>query len=131
MRADGRVISNFIVQALKGEKITLYGDGMQTRSFYFVDDLINGMHLLMKSNFKNPINIGNPNEFTIKELANLVRDLINPNLEFEFKKLPLDDPMQRKPDIQMAKKELNWEPKTELRDGLIKTINWFKNNYNF
>ena len=128
---DGRVISNFIVQALKGEKITLYGDGMQTRSFCYVDDLINGMNLLMNSKYNKPINIGNPNEFTIKELACLVRDLINPNLDFEYKKLPQDDPMQRRPDIHLAKKELNWEPKIELKDGLIKTIDWFKKNYNF
>ncbi len=128
---DGRVISNFIVQALKGEKITLYGDGMQTRSFCYVDDLINGMNLLMNSKYNKPINIGNPNEFTIKELACLVRDLINPNLDFEYKKLPQDDPMQRRPDIHLAKKELNWEPKIELKEGLIKTIDWFKKNYNF
>ena len=125
---DGRVISNFIVQALKGEKITIYGDGSQTRSFCFVDDLINGMDLLMSSNYKKPVNIGNPKEFTIKELAFLIRELINPNLEFEFKELPEDDPRQRRPDIQLAKKELSWEPKTDLKDGLIKTIEWFKNN---
>ena len=125
---DGRVISNFIVQALRGEKITLYGDGTQTRSFCYVDDLLNGMELLMESNYKKPINIGNPNEFTIKELAYLIRDLINPNLEFKFKELPQDDPKQRRPDIRLAKKELNWEPTTVLKDGLIKTINWFKKN---
>ena len=125
---DGRVISNFIVQALKGEKITVYGDGTQTRSFCYVDDLINGMELLMASDYKKPINIGNPNEFTIKELAFLVRDLINPNLDLEFKALPQDDPKQRRPNIQLAKDELNWEPKTELKEGLIKTIDWFRNN---
>ena len=125
---DGRVISNFIVQALKSEKITLYGDGSQTRSFCYVDDLINGMILLMESNYKNPINIGNPNEFSIKELANLVRALINPDLKFEYKKLPLDDPKQRKPSIDLAKNILNWEPKIELKDGLLKTIKWFKEN---
>ena len=111
---DGRVISNFIVQALKGEKITVYGDGTQTRSFCYVDDLINGMELLMASDYKKPINIGNPNEFTIKELAFLVRDLINPNLDLEFKALPQDDPKQRRPNIQLAREELNWEPKTEF-----------------
>ena len=125
---DGRVISNFIVQALKGEKITVYGDGTQTRSFCYVDDLINGMELLMASDYKKPINIGNPNEFTIKELAFLVRDLINPNLDLEFKELPQDDPKQRRPNIQLAKDELNWEPKIELKEGLKKTIDWFKNN---
>jgi len=125
---DGRVISNFIVQALKDQKITLYGDGTQTRSFCYVDDLINGMILLMNSNYHHPMNIGNPNEFSIKELANLIRTLINPNLEFEYKKLPHDDPKQRQPSIQLAKELLNWEPKIELKDGLLKTIDWFKNN---
>ena len=125
---DGRVISNFIVQALKNEKITLYGDGSQTRSFCYVDDLINGMVLLMESNYKDPINIGNPNEFSIKELADLIKNLINPNLKFEYKELPSDDPKQRKPSIELAKNVLNWEPKTELKDGLLKTIDWFKKN---
>ncbi len=125
---DGRVISNFIVQALKDQKITLYGDGTQTRSFCYVDDLINGMILLMNSNYHHPMNIGNPNEFSIKELANLIRTLINPNLEFEYKKLPHDDPKQRQPSIELAKELLNWEPKIELKDGLLKTIDWFKNN---
>ena len=125
---DGRVISNFIVQALKNEKITLYGDGSQTRSFCYVDDLIKGMILLMESNYKDPVNIGNPNEFSIKELAELVKNLINPNLKFEYKELPSDDPKQRKPSIELAKNVLNWEPKTELKDGLLKTIDWFKKN---
>jgi len=125
---DGRVVSNFIIQALKNEKITLYGEGEQTRSFCYVDDLIEGMILLMESNFQKPMNIGNPKEFSIKELAYLVRDLINPNLEFEYKDLPQDDPKQRKPSIVLAKEVLNWEPKIELREGLIKTIKWFKSN---
>ena len=125
---DGRVISNFIVQALKNEKITLYGDGSQTRSFCYVDDLINGMILLMNSNYEKPINIGNPNEFSIKELAKLVRNLINQNLEFEYRDLPEDDPKQRQPSIQLAKDILNWEPKIQLKEGLIKTIDWFKEN---
>ncbi len=125
---DGRVISNFIVQALKNKKLTLYGDGSQTRSFCYVDDLINGMLLLMDSNYSSPINIGNPYEFSIKELAELIRNLINPNLEFVYEKLPEDDPKQRRPSIDLAKKVLDWEPKTELKDGLISTINWFKNN---
>ncbi len=125
---DGRVVSNFIIQALKNEKITLYGEGNQTRSFCYVDDLIEGMILLMESNYQKPMNIGNPKEFSIKELAYLVRDLINPNLEFEYKDLPQDDPKQRKPSIVLAKKVLNWEPKIELKEGLIKTITWFKSN---
>ncbi len=125
---DGRVISNFIFQALKDQRITLYGDGSQTRSFCYVDDLIEGMILLMDSNYKYPMNIGNPNEFSIKELANLIRNLVNPQLEFEYKQLPEDDPKQRKPSIKLAKKVLNWEPKTELKDGLLKTIDWFRRN---
>ena len=125
---DGRVISNFIVQALRGEKITLYGNGSQTRSFCYVDDLIKGMILLMDSEYQKPVNIGNPNEFSIKELANLVRALINPNLEFQYKELPIDDPRQRNPSIQLAKDLLNWEPKIELKDGLERTIDWFKEN---
>ena len=129
MRADdGRVISNFIVQALKQEKITIYGDGYQTRSFCYVDDLINGMILLMDSDYQNPVNIGNPNEFSIKELASLIRELINPKLAFDYKELPKDDPRQRKPSIKLAKHLLNWEPKIELQEGLLKTIDWFKTN---
>ncbi len=125
---DGRVVSNFIIQALKNENITLYGGGEQTRSFCYVDDLIEGMILLMESNYQKPMNIGNPNEFSIKQLAYLVRDLINPNLEFEYKVLPQDDPKQRKPSIILAKKILNWDPKIELEEGLLKTIDWFKSN---
>ncbi len=125
---DGRVVSNFIIQALKNQKITLYGEGKQTRSFCYVDDLIEGMILLMESNYQKPMNIGNPKEFSINELAYLVRDLINPNLEFEYKDLPQDDPKQRKPSIVLAKEVLNWKPKVELKEGLIKTIKWFKSN---
>tara|TARA_Y100000739_G_scaffold229952_1_gene247767 strand:+ start:7749 stop:8675 length:927 start_codon:yes stop_codon:yes gene_type:complete len=125
---DGRVVSNFIIQALKNEKITLYGKGEQTRSFCFVDDLIEGMILLMESNYQKPINIGNPNEFSIKQLGNIIREIINPNLEFTYKDLPQDDPKQRKPSISLAKEILNWEPKIELREGLLKTIEWFKIN---
>ena len=121
---DGRVISNFIVQALKDQKITLYGDGTQTRSFCYVDDLINGMILLMNSNYHHPMNIGNPNEFSIKELANLIRTLINPNLEFEYKKLPNDDPKQRQPSIQLAKEILNWEPKIVVRSRCRRMPFW-------
>ena len=125
---DGRVISNFIVQALRNKELTIYGDGTQTRSFCYVDDLIRGMILLMESNYQNPINIGNPKEYSIKEIANLIKKIINPNLEFEFKDLPQNDPKQRKPCIQLAKKTLNWKPKVELNQGLFKTINWFRDN---
>ena len=125
---DGRVISNFIVQGLRNEKIKIYGDGKQTRSFCYVDDLIDGMILLMGSKYQMPVNIGNPNEFSINELANLIKYLINPDIEFEYLQLPQDDPKRRKPSIKLAKEILNWEPKIELKDGLVKTIEWFKNN---
>ena len=125
---DGRVISNFIVQALKNKKLTIYGDGSQTRSFCYVDDLIRGMILLMESGYHKPVNIGNPNEYSIKEIANLIKELINPSLNFEFKPLPQDDPKQRKPSIDLAKKNLGWEPKVNLKQGLIETIDWFKEN---
>lgn len=125
---DGRVVSNFIVQALKGEDITIYGDGKQTRSFCYVDDLVDGMVKLMNSQdcFSGPVNIGNPNEFTMLELATKVMELTNSNSKIIFKDLPEDDPMQRQPDITLAKKELNWEPSIQLNDGLIKTIDYFK-----
>jgi len=125
---DGRVVSNFIVQALKNEKLTIYGDGSQTRSFCYVDDLINGMNLLMESGFDKPINIGNPKEFTIKELAFFIKDLIKPDLEIIYKELPKDDPKQRKPSIKLAKEILDWEPSVKLEDGIRKTIDWFKKN---
>lgn len=123
---DGRVVSNFICQALKGESITIYGDGSQTRSFCFVKDLIEGISKLMNSNFQDPVNIGSPFEFTIKELAEIVRDKINPNLEFIYKPLPSDDPLQRQPVIERAKKELSWEPTVLLNEGVDETIEWFK-----
>ncbi|SHO59523.1 UDP-glucuronic acid decarboxylase family protein [Algoriphagus zhangzhouensis] len=125
---DGRVVSNFIVQALKGEDITIYGDGMQTRSFCYVDDNIQGMYSLMNSRdgFTGPVNIGNPGEFTMLELANEIIELTNSKSKLVFLPLPQDDPMQRKPVIDLAKKELNWEPTIKLRDGLTKTIEYFE-----
>ena len=123
---DGRVVSNFICQALKGEPITIYGEGSQTRSFCFVKDLIEGITRLMNSDFKDPVNIGSPFEFTIKELAEIVRDKMNPNLDFIYKPLPSDDPMQRKPLIDRAKKELFWEPTVLLNEGVDETIEWFR-----
>ena len=125
---DGRVISNFIVQALTNKKMTIYGNGKQTRSFCYVDDMIKGMILLMSSNYYKPINLGNPKELSIIELAYLIKGLINQNLEFEFKELPEDDPKKRRPCIKKAINHLNWEPKIELKDGLSKTIEWFKEN---
>ena len=124
---DGRVVSNFIVQALRGEPITLYGDGTQTRSFCYVDDLINGFIKLMNSSDTGPINLGNPNEFSIRELAESVRARINPNLPLILKPLPEDDPRQRKPDISLARRVLNWEPSIELDKGLDFTIEYFRN----
>ncbi len=124
---DGRVVSNFIVQALQGKSLTLYGDGSQTRSFCYVDDLIEGMVRFMNSDFTGPINIGNPDEFTILKLAELVRCAINPSLTIEMKKLPADDPLRRQPVINLAKQKLNWEPCISLETGLIKTIDYFKN----
>ena len=123
---DGRVVSNFIVQALQGKPLTLYGEGNQTRSFCYVDDLIEGMFRLMNGDTAGPVNIGNPNEFTIRQLAELVRDQINPNLELIRKPLPQDDPLQRQPVIDLARRELGWEPKISLQEGLHPTINWFR-----
>jgi len=125
---DGRVVSNFIVQALKGEDITIYGDGMQTRSFCYVDDNIEGMYRLMNSRagFTGPVNIGNPGEFTMLELAELILELTASKSKLVFLPLPQDDPMQRKPVIELARKELRWEPKVELREGLGKTIRYFE-----
>ena len=123
---DGRVVSNFIVQALRGEDLTIYGDGSQTRSFCFVSDLIDGMIRLMESSCEGPVNIGNPSEFTIKELAEVVREAINPDLPLVYRPLPQDDPLQRKPDIGLAMKRLAWSPKVPLVDGLAETIDYFR-----
>jgi len=125
---DGRVVSNFIVQALKGQDITIYGDGKQTRSFCYVDDNIEGMYRLMNSRdgFTGPVNIGNPGEFTMLELANLVVELTESKSKLVFMPLPQDDPMQRKPVIDLAKKELGWEPTVPHREGLVKTIDYFR-----
>jgi UDP-glucuronate decarboxylase len=123
---DGRVVSNFIVQALRGESLTLYGDGSQTRSFCYVDDLVEGLIRLMNGEHTGPMNIGNPGEFTIKQLAELVRAQINPELSFVEKPLPADDPTQRKPMINLAQTELGWKPSIPLEQGLVPTIDWFK-----
>lgn len=124
---DGRVVSNFIVQALTGRDITIYGDGSQTRSFCYVDDLLEGMVRLMNTeSFKGPVNIGNPGEFTIKELAEFVVEMTGTKSKIIYKELPSDDPTRRRPDISLAKKELDWEPGIILKDGLKKTIKYFK-----
>lgn len=125
---DGRVVSNFIVQALKNNDITIYGSGEQTRSFQYVDDLLDGMMKMMETgpDFTGPVNIGNPNEFTIRELAEKILKLTGSKSKLIFKPLPSDDPAQRQPDITLAKEKLRWSPKIELDEGLIKTIDYFK-----
>ena len=126
--ADGRVVSNFIMQALKGEPITIYGDGSQTRSFCYVDDLIRGLMALMETGPETtgPINIGNPNEFTVRELAEKVIALIGSSSQIVQEPLPQDDPKQRQPDITKAKEVLGWQPSIELEQGLVKTVDYFR-----
>jgi UDP-glucuronate decarboxylase len=125
---DGRVVSNFIVQALNGEDITIYGDGSQTRSFCYVDDLIDGLVRLMgtAAEVTGPINLGNPTEFTIRELAEKVVALARSKSNLVFKPLPADDPAQRQPDIGLAAKHLGWKPTVPLEEGLLKTIDYFR-----
>ncbi len=124
---DGRVVSNFILSALKNKPIQIYGDGKQTRSFCYVSDLIEGMYRFMnKENFIGPVNIGNPGEFTMLELANKVLEMTESKSKIEYKPLPQDDPVKRKPDISLAKQKLNWEPKVSLSEGLKYTIEYFK-----
>ena len=125
---DGRVVSNFIVQALRGEDITIYGDGQQTRSFCYVDDLIEAMMRMMETpaGFTGPINIGNPGEFTMLALAEMVLKLVGGPSKLVFRPLPADDPKQRQPDIALARSALDWEPKVALEDGLRETIAYFR-----
>ena len=125
---DGRVVSNFIVQALQGDQITLYGDGLQTRSFCDADDLVNGLVLLMDTpnDFTGPINLGNPNEMTIRELAETIVSLCGSKSKIVYRSLPSDDPKQRRPVIDLAKERLKWQPTVALRDGLKKTISYFE-----
>ena len=124
---DGRVVSNLIVQALKNEDITVYGDGSQTRSFCYVSDLVDGLIRMMnKGNFTGPVNLGNTDEYTILDFAKKIKELTGAKAKIVFKPLPQDDPMQRRPDITLAKKKLNWEPKISLNEGLRKTVEYFK-----
>ncbi|MDC0599150.1 SDR family oxidoreductase, partial [Candidatus Pseudothioglobus singularis] len=125
---DGRVVSNFIVQALQGRPITIYGDGSQTRSFCYIDDMIDALVLFMSMprDFSGPMNLGNPFEFKILELAELVISLTNSSSKIHYKKLPYDDPTRRRPDITLAKEKLLWSPKIELKEGLLSTIDYFK-----
>lgn len=123
---DGRIVSNFIVQALKDQPITIYGDGQQTRSLCWVDDTIEGLVMLHSSNIRNPINIGNDTEYSVLQIAKLIIELTNSKSDLIFKPLPQDDPLQRKPDLSRAKNELNWYPTVPLKEGLAKTIDYFK-----
>jgi UDP-glucuronate decarboxylase len=124
---DGRVVSNFIVQALRGDDITVYGDGSQTRSFCYVDDLVQAFLLMMdQDDFIGPVNLGNTHEFTILELANQVMELTGSTSTIVREPLPQDDPLQRKPDISLAREKLGWEPKISLKEGLARTIEYFK-----
>ena len=125
---DGRVVSNFIVQALKGESLTIYGDGSQTRSFCYVDDLVTGLIRLMRTedDCTGPVNLGNPDEFQIKQLAERVLALVGSRSNIIYKELPQDDPQQRRPDITLAKARLNWQPSIALDDGLIRTVEYFR-----
>jgi UDP-glucuronate decarboxylase len=125
---DGRVVSNFIVQALKGEDITIYGDGSHTRSFQYVDDLIDGLIKLMATpdSFTGPVNLGNPVEFTINSLAEMIIKMTGSKSKIVHLPLPRDDPKQRKPDISLARKELGWSPKVDVETGLGKTIEYFR-----
>ena len=125
---DGRVVPNFINQALKNEPLTVYGNGNQTRSFCYVTDLVEGIYKLMVSYINEPINIGNPEEHTILEFAELIKELTKSKSKIVFKSLPIDDPHVRCPDTRKAKKELGWETKVELREGIKKTIEWIKKN---
>ena len=124
-RNDGRVISNFVVQAINGQDITIYGDGSQTRSFCYVDDTIDGLIRLMESDYSLPVNIGNPNEITIKEIGEKIVGMVGNDCKLEYRDLPQDDPMKRRPDITKARTILGWEPKVGLEEGLIKTIGYF------
>ena len=125
---DGRVVSNFIRQALAGEDLTLFGDGSQTRSFCYRDDLVEGIIRMMNGpdDFSGPVNLGNPSEFTIRELADLVLEMTGSKSKIVQCPLPVDDPVRRQPDISLAKQKLQWQPTTALRDGLKKTIDWFR-----
>jgi UDP-glucuronate decarboxylase len=127
---DGRVVSNFVVQALRGIPLTVYGEGTQTRSFCYVSDLVEGLMRLMNNDYIGPVNLGNPDEYTILELAQAVQKLINPNAEIKFEPLPADDPRRRRPDITRAKTWLNWQPTIPLQEGLKLTVEDFRDRIN-
>lgn len=122
---DGRVVSNFIIQSLQDKPLTIYGDGSQTRSFQYVSDLVDGLHALMDGQYDLPVNLGNPDEYTVKDFAEYIKDITGSDSEISFLPATKDDPTQRKPDISTAKRELNWEPKVTVKEGLEKTIAYF------
>ena len=126
--ADGRVVSNFLAQALRGESLTIYGDGKQTRSFCYVSDEVRGLVGLLESDHVGPMNIGNPDEFTMLELAELVLEVTGATVDIVFRPLPADDPKQRRPDISLAARVLGWHPTVELREGLGRTLDWYRRN---
>jgi UDP-glucuronate decarboxylase len=125
---DGRVVSNFILQAINNENITIYGDGLQTRSFQFIDDLVEGLLKMMNSDFEGPVNLGNPVELSMKDLAGNIINLTNSSSDIIYKELPEDDPKRRRPDISLANTKLDWKPIIDLEYGLQKTINYFASN---
>ena len=125
-RNDGRVVSNFILSALRSRPISIYGSGSQTRSFQYVHDLVDGLIALMESKYTQPVNIGNPDEYTIQEFAEIIQRLVGTKASLEFKKATEDDPKKRKPDITLAKKELGWKPQFSLNQGLRETVSYFK-----
>ena len=127
---DGRVVSSFIRDGIKGKPFQVFGDGKQTRSFCFISDLVAGLRAAMDSGITGPVNLGNPNEFTLLELSTQVGKVLNVEPVLEFKELPIDDPRQRQPDISYAKSALNWEPKIELAEGLQLTADWMRNQLN-
>jgi dTDP-glucose 4,6-dehydratase len=124
--ADGRVVSNFLVQAMDGKPLTVYGDGRQTRSFCYVDDQVRGILALLESDYVGPVNIGNPTEYTVLELAETVLDVTDSSSEIVYEPLPVDDPTRRRPDISLARRVLGWEPEVDLRDGLARTYEWYR-----
>src|SRR5262249_8785982 len=123
---DGRVVSNFLVQAMEGRPMTVFGDGSQTRSYCYVDDEVRGILALLDSDLVGPVNIGNPDEFTVLELARIVLEVTGSSSEIEFRPLPVDDPTQRRPDIRRAQEQLNWTPQVSLRQGLRRLLDWYR-----
>jgi dTDP-glucose 4,6-dehydratase len=126
---DGRVIPTFIMQCLKGEPITIFGSGLQTRSFCYVSDLVEGIYRLMFKDYQYPVNLGNPEEISIRELVKIIEEVARRKIKIEYKELPEDDPRQRKPDISKARELISWDPQVNLRTGLSATVQWFKKHF--